>query len=211
MWRVWLVGTVLTLLYLVMVVCGIGGACAAEPPRAALPYRADLTRSARFVWGMEAPIATMAAQIHQESGWRPDVCSAFACGLTQFTDPTADWIGEIYASELGPVDVFNPGWALRALARYDRHLYSAIAGAATECDRWAMTLSAYNGGLGWVNRDRRLTTARGGDASRWWGSVELHSQRAAWAIRENRGYPRNILKRWQPIYDGWGPAVVCAP
>lgn len=31
-------------------------------------YRRDLTRSARLVWGLDAPVATMAAQIHQESG-----------------------------------------------------------------------------------------------------------------------------------------------
>lgn len=31
-------------------------------------YRRDLTRSARLVWGLDAPVATVAAQIHQESG-----------------------------------------------------------------------------------------------------------------------------------------------
>jgi membrane-bound lytic murein transglycosylase MltF len=181
----------------------------AEPPRASLQYRDDLTRQARLVWGLDAPIATMAAQIHQESAWRPDVCSAFACGLTQFTGPTAEWIGGAYRAELGTADVMNPAWAIRALVRYDRHIWDRIPDTASDCDHWAMVLSGYNGGPGFLNRDRRLAASRGADPMRWFGHVELHSARAAWAFKENRGYPRNILLRWQPIYAGWGPLVTC--
>lgn len=46
------------------------GGFAAQVPTAALRYRADLIRSSRSVWGMDAPVATFAGQIHQESQWR---------------------------------------------------------------------------------------------------------------------------------------------
>ena len=184
---------------------------AAQPPRASLQYRNDLIRTVRYVWGFNGPVAVHAAQIHQESGWRPGVCSPFACGLTQFTPSTANWIEEVYPRELANGDVFNAGWAMRAQARYNKHIYDfdVHPPTFTECDKWAFVLSSYNGGPGNMRRDRALTARLGGDSSRWWNHVENHSNRAAWAFTENRGYPRNILLRWHELYRNWGPGVTC--
>lgn len=184
-------------------------AAAQEPPRAALAYRDTLIREARFTWGLDAPVPVMAAQIAQESGWRADVCSPFACGLTQFTPGTARWIAALYP-RLAQADVFNPGWAIRALVTYDRHLYDRVPAAASDCDRWAFALSSYNGGLGWVNRDTRLCTAMTGcDGTRWFYNTETRNAgRSAAAWTENRGYPRRILFNQEP-YARWGEAVTC--
>lgn len=179
-------------------------------PRAALQYQRALIGNARLVWGLDAPIAVMAAQVHQESSWRANAQSKYASGLAQFTPGTADWISQRYP-DLGVNQPFEPAWALRALARYDKFLYDRQASAVNECDRWAFVLSSYNGGEGNVNRDKRLC---GGmsccDPSRWWGHVELYSPRADWAFRENRGYPRVILLQRQPPYRAWGPGVDCS-
>jgi soluble lytic murein transglycosylase-like protein len=181
----------------------------AQVPRVALQYQRALIGNARVVWGLSAPVAVLAAQVHQESGWRPDAQSAYAGGLAQFTPATADWISVRYASELGSNQPFEPAWALRALARYDKFLFDRQAMVTVPCDRWAFTLAGYNGGEGWVQRDRRMAVANGKDPMRWWGHVELHSPRAAWAFKENRGYPRVILLQRQPPYRGWGPGVDC--
>lgn len=180
-------------------------------PQAANQYRRPLISNARFVWGLDAPIAVMAGQLHQESGWRKDAKSAFASGLSQFTPSTADWISAKFPDELGANQPFNPDWALRALARYDKFLYDRQISTATDCDRWAFTLAGYNGGEGWIVRDRRIAISKGADPKRWWGHVEKYSGRAAWAFKENRGYPRNILLRWMPTYEraGWGRGVAC--
>ena len=72
----------------------------------------------------------------------------------------------------------------------------------------AFALSAYNGGLGWVQKDRKLATSRGLDASRYWNQVEkVNAGRSAANFRENRGYPLKIIYTWQPRYlaAGWGP------
>ncbi len=45
-------------------------------PAQANIYRARLTREARAAWGLEAPVALFAAQVHQESGWREDARSS---------------------------------------------------------------------------------------------------------------------------------------
>lgn len=180
----------------------------AAVPRDAAQYQGDLTRNARFHWGISAPVATFAAQVHQESAWRTTARSQYASGLAQFTPDTAKWISGAYPglSENTPT---NPAWALRALVVYDLHLWNRIASTATSCDRMAMVLSSYNGGKGWLDRDRDLATAAGDDRSRWFGHVERYTKRADWAKTENRDYPRKILTRWQPLYVSWGPGIPC--
>ena len=184
---------------------------AATIPAAAAKHRADLTRNARVVWGLDAPAATFAAQVHQESAWRPGAASRVgAAGLAQFMPATASWISQRYP-ELASADSYNPGGALRALLRYDAWLFERTD-AAGLCERWAMTLSAYNGGLGWVLRDQRLAASQGLDPRTWFDAVEtVNAGRSAANWRENRAYPRRILHLLEPVYvaAGWGRGV-CA-
>jgi soluble lytic murein transglycosylase-like protein len=181
-------------------------AAAAEPPRAALKYRADLVRSARLVWGLGAPVAVMAGQVHQESAWRPDAQSAYAHGLAQFTPDTAEWIAGQDAALVG-ADTGNPVWALRALARYDRWLHDRIAPAGNACEKWWGALRSYNGGLGHWRKEARLAqpaTDRAAIDARC-GQASRHVSHC----RENLAYPRLILTKWQPLYASWGPGVAC--
>lgn len=175
-------------------------------PRAAIQHRAELTRAARSVWGMDAPVAVFAAQIHTESRWDNSVVShAGAEGLAQFMPSTAKWLPAV-APETGEPAPFNPGWALRACVTYDRYLWNRVSGN-TELDRMGFTLSAYNGGLGWVQRDKKLAASSGLDPGCWFGHVaEVNAGRKASAIKENRAYVRLILKERQSVYEkaGWG-------
>ena len=110
-------------------------------PRAAYQYRAELVRSARAVWGLDAPIAVFAAQVHTESWWRNDtVSSVGAQGLAQFMPSTARWLPSV-APETGKPAPFNPGWSLRALCTYDKWLWDREDGR-TPFDRMAFTLSS---------------------------------------------------------------------
>lgn len=177
---------------------------AAEPPLAALKYRNDVIRSARVDWGLNAPVADFAAQLHQESGWNPAARSPVgAQGLAQFMPSTADWIAGVFPA-LSSREPYNPGWAIRALVSYDRWLWQRVA-IPDGCERMAMTLSAYNGGLGWVSRDRRLARSRGLDDARWFGVVEtVNAGRSTANWRENRRYPQRILHELAPRYLSWG-------
>lgn len=183
------------------------GAFAGAVPRQALQYRAELTRAVHLVWGLDGPVAVMAAQVHQESGWRADARSPYAHGLAQFTPATAEWIAG-QDEVLGPADTGNPVWALRAMARYDRWLHERIRPAGNACDRWWGALRAYNGGLGHWLREARLATpsADRGAIDAQCGLASRHPSHC----RENLAYPRLILLRWQPLYAGWGPGVSCA-
>ncbi|WP_082754541.1 transglycosylase SLT domain-containing protein [Burkholderia savannae] len=200
------------LIALIAAMLGTFASATAQVPVEARAYRAELTRNARAVWGIDAPVSAFAAQIHQESRWRANAVSVVgALGMAQIMPATVEWMAGLYPAELGNAQPFNPSWSIRALLRYDRHLWDRIAANGT-CDRMAMTLSAYNGGLGWVYRDQRAAASAGVDRKRWFNHVErFNSGRRPDAFRENRGYPRVILRTFEPRYivAGFGPGA-CA-
>ncbi len=176
-------------------------------PPAAARYRIPLIQTVQAYCGLGCPAADFAAQIHQESRYRPDAVSPVgARGMTQFMPATATWISSVYPAQLGDNKPADPVWAMRAMVLYDGWLMERIKGADA-CNRAAKAKSAYNGGLGWVYKDERAATAAGLDATRWWGHVErVNAGRSAAAWRENRDYPRLILTVYAPIYEraGWG-------
>ncbi|WP_254170983.1 transglycosylase SLT domain-containing protein [Pseudomonas putida] len=182
----------------------------ADVPAEAQQYRRELTRIVQAEWGLDGPVATFAAQVHQESRWRFNAKSPVgAQGLGQVMPSTAVWLAQLFPDTLGNVEPYNPAWSLMALVSYDRWLADRIKGR-NACERHAMVLSSYNGGLGWLIRDRKLASAKGADPLVWFGSIErFNAGRSAAAFRENRGYPRLILKNHEAQYiaDGWGQGV----
>lgn len=197
------------LLAILLAFCALD--CGAQIPVRADGYAKLLQREAVARFGLRAPVALLGAQLHQESHWRADAQSAYAAGLAQFTPTTAQWIPGV-CPDVGPPDVWDPRWSIRAQACFMHFLYVRTRDTATECDRWAMALSSYNGGAGNLAKDRLLASATGADPARWWGHVELHSARAEWAFRENRAYPRRILFTLEPLYlrAGWPGARTCS-
>ncbi|WP_095157169.1 transglycosylase SLT domain-containing protein [Pseudomonas sp. Irchel 3E13] len=200
---------VLIALPLLAVCFGPKGAWAAVPAEAE-QYRRELTRIAHAEWGLDAPVATFAAQVHQESRWRLNARSPVGAeGLGQVMPTTATWLAQLFPKTLGKVEPYNPSWSLMALVSYDRWLADRIK-ARNTCEQVAMVLSSYNGGLGWLIRDRKLASAKGADPQAWFGSIErFNAGRSAAAFAENRGYPRLILRRWEADYiaAGWGLGV----
>lgn len=190
-----------------------GGATTAAPvtiPQASARYRIALQRAAASQFGVDAPIARLAAQIHQESAWRPNAESPYAQGIAQFTPSTAAWLPSV-CPDVGPPDAWDASWSIRAMACYDRYLFERVVGAAA-CDQWAFTLSAYNGGLGWVARDMTRASANGADPALWFDNVERFSARSTAARAENRAYVRRILLVIEPAYiaAGWPGLAMCS-
>lgn len=192
---------VVALIISLLTTSGWADSASTAMPRNALKYQRDLTRNARMIWGLNANVPVLAGQIHQESRWRENAQSKYAGGLAQFTPATAEWISGAY--QLGAAEPFNPAWALRALVTYDKHLWDRSAGK-DGCQRWGFTLASYNGGSGWISKERKLARSAGEDEDVWFGGVERFSARAQWAWQENRDYPRKILFQHQPIYQAWG-------
>jgi soluble lytic murein transglycosylase-like protein len=181
------------------------------PPQANR-WRSELIRSFQYVWGLKAPVADGAAQVHTESRWNPQAKSPVgALGLSQFMEPTARDMARRHP-EMGAADRANPFWAMRAMAQYDKDLWDQAGDMdpADDCERMAMMLSGYNGGFGWVRKDARLARRMGLDARRWFGGIELaDSGRSDAAFAENRRYPDVILHQRAALYEasGWGRRV----
>ncbi len=179
-------------------------------PAVSTLYRLKLEREVAAQFGHLDPASRIAAQVHQESRWNAQAASQYAQGLAQFTPGTAAWMPKVCPG-LGPPDPWDANWSMQAAVCYDRWLFDRVGDVASECDRWAFALSAYNGGLTWVQRDQQRASAKGADPTRWFENVEAHSARAGWAIKENRGYVRRILLTIEPVYRaaGWPGKAVC--
>lgn len=173
------------------------------PPRAH-QYRRELVRQAHAQWGLQAPVAALAAQVHQESAWRPDAVSHVgARGLAQFMPATARWWCE--RESIDDCLPHNPTWALRAMVGYDKFLFDRTPPHLSDFDRLWLALRSYNGGeRHWQDEARttglRKPTREQIDAA--CGRARRHPKHCA----ENLGYPRRILHTLQPLYKGWGPS-----
>ena len=134
------------------------------------------------------------AQVWQESAWRQFAESKYARGPTQFSpDTQSDWYPRTTPS-CEDVHWAEPNCAFRAQILYMTVLRRPYK---TSPDAWPLAQAGYNGGPGWIRRERRLCAAIPGcDPRRWWGHVEkyCHPKRAARFCEENRNYPIYIRR-----------------
>jgi hypothetical protein len=196
------------LLYLALMVGVVAWslpAHAATMPRTAIQYRADITRVAHTEWGLDAPIAAFAAQVHQESGWNTRAVSQVgAQGMAQFMPATARWWCDKTGTMPANCLPSNPVWSLRALVGYDRWLYERVKGS-NEFDRLWAALRSYNGGLGhWQAEAKIAGSLKRAEVDGVCGAAK----RSTVHCRENLDYPRRILINLQPLYANWGRAVL---
>lgn len=107
---------------------------------------------------------------------------------------------------------FDPTYQLLALVEMDHGIYRRISDAATDQERLAFMLSAYNGGESGVRQDRVLcSNTRGCDSRVWFNHVERYSLKtrkanpgygqSAYDI--NRGYVRDIMFVRRQKYDDY--------
>jgi len=186
------------------------GLALAQIPQDAWQYRSQLMQSAWRIHGPNAPTATLAAQIHQESAWRIRAVSwAGAEGLAQFMPGTSRDAAARWPSDCEPANPFSSAWAFACRDRYMRSLKAPnMTGALSECDDWAFRLRAYNGGLGWIRKDRALTAMAGDNPDSWRAVESYNSGRRKSAWIENTEYPARIY-RLESRYSGWGRALGC--
>ena len=194
------------LAWMAVVAIAIASCAQAQVPQASQQYRGLLVRTAHAAWGLDAPVAAFAAQVHQESAWRSDAVSHVgAQGLAQFMPATTKWIAGLHP-DLASQQPFNPAWAFRALVTYDLWLYDRAPAHYSSRDRMWVALRAYNGGLGHWQKEAAST----GLAQPSRAQVDAAcgtARRAALHCKENLGYPHRILVVLQPRYAAWGPGL----
>lgn len=182
----------------------------AQVPPAAWQYRNEMLHSAWRIHGPGAPVATLAAQIHQESSWDcSQVSWANARGCAQFTDPTAEGMARNHPDECAPVNQHDFGWAARCRDLLMRSIkVPVMAGGLGECDLWAFKFRGYSGGPGNTTKDRRVAAAAGADPDDWQAVQPFNFGRRPSAYKENTEYPVRIF-RLEKRYLSWGRGLGC--
>ena len=145
--------------------------------------------------GMMQYRSLLAAQIQHESGWDCEARSRYASGCAQFTAPTWDQ----YSVEVTPscegVPPTDPPCSFRAQSLYMKRLLNSYRMSATSRDQEAFALASYNGGAGWIRREkRRCKKEPRCSPNRWFGHVEDHCIRSELACSESRRYPVRIAR-----------------
>lgn len=214
-------------------------ALGAEVPARAKEYLPTLVQVQQASWPDAPSPSFLAGQVEQESCvtlrsskcWNPraelKTSREWGVGLGQFTRAYRadgsirfDTISSLAAAH---EELQGWSWALRYDARYqlqaivlmDRDLYRQQRSAATDADRLAFTLSAYNGGNAGLLQDRRLCgNTTGCNPGQWFGNVEHTSLKSRQAHRGygqsffniNREYVANILNvrrfKYEPYFQG---------
>lgn len=207
---------------------------AAELPAGAAQHLPTLIAAQQQVWPDAPQPSFLAAQVEQESCislkhpkcWNPraelKTSREYGFGLGQTTiaynadgsvrfDKHAELRAQ-HASLRGWTweNRYDARYQLLAMVEMDRGIYRRVPGAATERDRLAFTLSAYNGGESGVRQDRLLCrNTTGCDQARWFGHVErtsakrrtpFHGYRTS-PYQINREYVVNIMttRRWKYV------------
>jgi hypothetical protein len=202
---------------------------------AALPSNAQvylplLRSEATAQWPTNKNLTLLAAQIEQETClsmkhskcWSPlaelKTDREWGVGFGQFTKTSKfDTIKELrdrHKDLFGNWSFDNPYqpvYQMRGLVVYMRNINSSIKNTTNDDERYAMTLSAYNGGQGGLMKDRMLcNNTPGCDNTKWWGNTESTSFKAKTAVKGygksfytiNREYVVQIMKVRYKKYEG---------
>jgi len=157
----------------------------------------------------ESFTAVLMAQARQESGCNPYAASRYAVGYMQFTPATGadkirtvcDWYGKPVTKAGRRRLMRRKDWSIRCGAKYMSQLWSSTRPLFDPLrEEYAAALASYNGGLGWIIRERRIAPVK----TIYFGGVDQVCLRAEWACRENHSYPDKILNKWLPMFEAYG-------
>lgn len=193
---------------------------AQEPPAKSLPWLPVIDQELTAHWSVVPDRAAIAAKPEQEtcpslkskSCWSPragfKTSREEGIGLGQITI-TARYDNLAAARGLDPslknwtyADRYDGRRQIRAMILMDRGNYNALKMIINPHERLAMTISAYNGGLGGVLNDRRVCSmVQGCDPQKWFGNVAEHSTKSKVALKGygqsfysiNRAYVSNVM------------------
>ena len=134
-------------------------------------------------------------QVQQESAWNCDAVSRVgATGCSQFMPGTWGDVAPSTDPSCAGIPPTNPPCAFRGQIAYMIQVRRWVGSWASEIDLIAASLAGYNGGAGWIRRERRQCEQDPRcSPSRWWGHVERHCIRSTANCRENREYPVRIF------------------
>ena len=187
--------------FLVAVILLIAVSAFAAIPQRAYQYFPVLKEEHALIWP-DSDIGIIGSQIAHESTWketatRKEASGVISYGVLQVLDVTYDELKKKNPLLLkgSPSEMLRARMGIRAGILYDKQMYGLVGFAESETDRYAMMLASYNGGFGWLLRDRKLAEANGYNPNKWLDNTELFSKRSAQNFKINRRYVSGIIKQ----------------
>lgn len=187
--------------FLVAVILLIAVSAFAAVHQRAYQYFPVLKEEHALIWP-DSDIGIIGSQIAHESAWketatRKEASGVISYGVLQVLDVTYDELKKKNPLLLkgSPATMLRARMGIRAGILYDKQMYGLVGFAENEKERYAFTLSAYNGGFGNLLRDRKLTEANGYNPNKWFGNTELFSKRSTQNLKINRRYVSGIIKQ----------------
>ena len=132
------------------------------------------------------------AQTEVESGFNPFAKSPYASGLRQFTKTTGEWASRTMCRSLGPYQEYGAEWQIRCGVIYQQWLEKKAPTTGCYCDTRQNAERAYNGGMGWINKESRIALS---NKTEDLVAVCGDTGRAGWACKENTSYHVKISTR----------------
>lgn len=172
-------------------------------PAPEFKFRGDTERWGQFYLPEVAP-AVFARQMYQESRFKEDAKSVVgASGIFQIMPATA---GDLKRTcNLPYLDVLNPRMAIQAGICYDSQLWKFVGPMKTQPDRLDLMLRCYNGGCGYIQKERKQVVAQKLDkcvASNYRSFCRMFRSLAS--CNENLDYPDRILVKHKNLFLNWG-------
>ncbi len=213
-------------------VLGIQAVAATIPPKAKI-YGPGLVLAQTETWPDAPDPWTVAGQVEQESCislthrkcWDPTAelktSREYGFGFGQVTraynrdgsvrfDKFSELVGSYPSLKAWTWESrFDASYQFKALVELDKTLYQRLTPLTLPSERWAFTLSAYNGGLNGVLRDQLLCqNQKACNPQRWFDNVEKYSMKSKIVMPGygkspftiNREYPRLILETRRQKY-----------
>ena len=163
-------------------------------------YRPLVQREMNLRFGYNASAPVFAGLLKQESSCNPWATNKAdgGAGVCQLTGANnIRWIAEQTGM---PIDPYNPSQAIPACIWLLKFNYSKLQ-AKDDCNRMAMSLKAFNSGVGWVLKAQKLSL----DPQTWWGVTEnINAGQSVMNFDYSRAYPHKIIEKHQLNFASWG-------
>ena len=174
----------------------------ADIPRRAKQYKDDIEWAYKRCGVSPKYYSWLLGQIEQESSWVRDAESKYARGLAQNTPANEEDLLRRYPELRKYQDRLDPKFQFLGQCLMMKRLMNNLTGSSYK-DNMRISLRSYNGGVGYILRERNVSRESGEDPNVY-ENLENHCSifRANWACDENLSYSPHIEKR-RVKYVGW--------
>ena len=177
-------------------------AFAGGPPKRAQKYE-EVAKWAYTRCGVSPKYRSwLGSQIEAESAYNPQARSIYARGLAQNTPENEEDLLRRYPELRKYANKLDPRWQLLGQCLMMKRLMENLTGSEYK-DDFRISARSYNGGVGWIIKERRLARKNSQDPNDYDVLVPLCSEFRGTHCKENLAYSPRIAKYRRMWFMRW--------